>query len=608
MVVKMARLSDDPTFSTMFLDEARLAARLSHPNIVQTFEVGQESNRDFIVMEYLDGPTMGRLRHLAKPFGGIPLRFSLQVLSQVLEGLSYAHRAQDYEGKPLHFVHRDLTPQNVIVTTQGIAKILDFGIAKATDNQNVTQAGLYKGKLSYMPPEQVSGASIDARADLFAVGVMLAEAISGRRYWGEATGSTVFARLISGDLPPVSELGAEPWLEQICAKALAANRDHRYETASAFKADLDRGLVAQWTLSHEELADYVQTLTAETRAARQAVIDRQLRASCRSPASTRRPSSRSWRGPARRPGQPIAMAVRRHASRTPPPLPGKHAPGQAPGDIQIDVQDGSDNSSGTTRAGQPTEIGRSGSFVDRLDSLAGASASRRRLLMGIGAGAVVIALILVVALVVMLSHSGTTTAPQPPLAALHPDTARPQERSSRGRAPERSRRPSARCRRPAPSTRFASEVLVSPPEATIRIDGQGVEMNPYVGTYTRDRQVHVLTVDADEYKSTNRKFMLDHDVLIQLRLQQSKTGFAKRGGPPGDAHEHRADAAPAAAARRDDTPAPAPTTAAPAEATTRSPSRRPPRRRRAQEPPRPRRGGLHQLLRREEARSRPGRL
>jgi eukaryotic-like serine/threonine-protein kinase len=167
LVVKLARFTGDPMFSTMFLDEARLAAQLSHPNVVQTYEVGEEGSRHYIVMEYLDGANFSRLRNRASKKGGIPIRISLSVLSQVLEGLDYAHQARGIDGKLLKVVHRDLTPSNIIVTAQGVAKIVDFGIAKGADTHSFTQTGRYSGKLNYMPPEQVRGERVDNRADIF---------------------------------------------------------------------------------------------------------------------------------------------------------------------------------------------------------------------------------------------------------------------------------------------------------------------------------------------------------------------------------------------------------------------------------------------------------
>ncbi len=174
-----------------------------NPNVVQTYEVGEVGSRHYIVMEYLDGANFARLRQRAAKRGGIPIRISLAVLAQVLEGLDYAHGARGIDGKLLKVVHRDLTPSNVIITAQGVAKILDFGIeAKGADTHSFTQTGRYSGKLNYMPPEQVRGERVDGFcADIFSVGVILAEAALGERFWGTATGPMVASRLGKGELP-----------------------------------------------------------------------------------------------------------------------------------------------------------------------------------------------------------------------------------------------------------------------------------------------------------------------------------------------------------------------------------------------------------------------
>ncbi len=266
LVVKLARFIGDPMFSTMFLDEARLAAQLSHPNVVQTYEVGEEGSRHYIVMEYLDGANFARLRQRAAKRGGIPIRISLAVLAQVLEGLDYAHGARGIDGKLLKVVHRDLTPSNVIITAQGVAKILDFGIAKGADTHSFTQTGRYSGKLNYMPPEQVRGERVDGRADIFSVGVILAEAALGERFWGTATGPMVASRLGQGELPTFEGTPLEPELRLICERALTPNRDDRYPTAAVFRADLIRYINTHGgPVDREELAQYVCEVVADDR-------------------------------------------------------------------------------------------------------------------------------------------------------------------------------------------------------------------------------------------------------------------------------------------------------------------------------------------------------
>src|SRR5215468_3006277 len=171
VVIKKTRseLTRDPEFIAMFLDEARLAARLNHPNVVQTHEVGQEGDRYFIAMEYLDGQPLNRIRARAGSSFGVNLQ--VRVLADVLAGLHHAHELCDFDGTPLGVVHRDATPQNVFVTYDGLIKVVDFGIAKAVDSSAETRTGVVKGKVTYMAPEQAKGDRVDRRADIFAVGV-----------------------------------------------------------------------------------------------------------------------------------------------------------------------------------------------------------------------------------------------------------------------------------------------------------------------------------------------------------------------------------------------------------------------------------------------------
>src|SRR5262249_25666463 len=183
------------------LEEARIAAQLEHPNIVQTYEVAVQGSRHYIVMEYLDGGNLARLRQLTKRTGGIPLRMSLTILSHLLEGLEYAHAARALDGRALTGIHRDLSPANIMLTTQGVVKIVDFGIAKATDSHGLAQPGGFSGKLGYMPPEQLRGEPADLRDDVFAFGAILAEAALNERLWGRISDHDIATRLGHHQIP-----------------------------------------------------------------------------------------------------------------------------------------------------------------------------------------------------------------------------------------------------------------------------------------------------------------------------------------------------------------------------------------------------------------------
>jgi len=278
LVVKLARFTGEPMFATMFLSEARLAAQLSHPNIIQTFEIGEDGTRHYIVMEYLDGGNFARLRQRLVKRGGIPLRVSLHILLQVLEGLEYAHEATGIDGRALRVVHRDLSPSNIMCTAQGVVKILDFGIAKAADSAGLTQTGKFSGKLQYMPPEQVRGERVDARADLFAVGVMLAESVLGQPLWGTMPDPTIAIELGTGQIPSLDRgIPIHPVLRQICEKALAPDRAYRYASARELKEDLAAfATTVGPPVSPRELAELVRAATEGDRAKLQAIIDGQL--------------------------------------------------------------------------------------------------------------------------------------------------------------------------------------------------------------------------------------------------------------------------------------------------------------------------------------------
>jgi serine/threonine-protein kinase len=239
--VLQQELADDPAFLEMFFEEARLAARLSHPNIVQTYEVGSEGNHHFIVMDYLSGRSLSRVVRRRHP--SFTRAMHLRVLCEALRGLDYAHTLTDYDGKSIGVVHRDVNPQNVFITFDGQVKLVDFGIAKAVDSKLETRTGMLKGKPSYMAPEQLGGEA-DARIDVFAVGVMLFEAISGKRFWGSRSDLEVLTSLIHGKLPVLSEVApdAPEALAAICRKAIADDVDERYSTAGAMLADLDAWL------------------------------------------------------------------------------------------------------------------------------------------------------------------------------------------------------------------------------------------------------------------------------------------------------------------------------------------------------------------------------
>ena len=237
VVLKVMRdeLRENEGSLDMFLAEARLAARMNHQNIVQTLEVGEDGGRYFICMEYLEGQTLGRLlkKTLETP---LPLAARLELLCQVLEALVYMHGFTDPDGTPLSLVHRDISPNNIFVTFDGTAKVLDFGVAKATGVSHATEAGMFKGKLGYAAPEQILGNS-EQRSDVFAVGVLLWEMLAYRRLSQDRTQQEIMQSRMTGVDPELMKqaLGVPVELLQICLRAAAQRVEDRYASAAEMR-------------------------------------------------------------------------------------------------------------------------------------------------------------------------------------------------------------------------------------------------------------------------------------------------------------------------------------------------------------------------------------
>ncbi len=241
VVLKRLRpnVAEEQSMISMFLDEARLAARLHHPNIVNTYEVGEHEGSYFIAMEYLEGQPLNKILKNPKAQELFTPVMWCHVFSHALAGLHHAHEQKDFDGKPLDIVHRDLSPHNIFLTYSGETKLVDFGIAKASVNTTNTATGILKGKVNYMSPEQVRG-DTDRRADIFAVGLSLWEVVAGRGVFrGEAV--TVLHRILNDAIPKLSEArpDIDPALEAVVMKALEKDREKRYQTAEEFREALD---------------------------------------------------------------------------------------------------------------------------------------------------------------------------------------------------------------------------------------------------------------------------------------------------------------------------------------------------------------------------------
>ena len=250
--------SADKEFITMLTDEAKLVVNLSHTNIVQVYDLGRVGNDYFISMEYVDSVNLRELTVRASELRlPIPMPVALYVMAEVCKGLDYAHSRRDSQGQPLGIVHRDMSPQNVLVSFEGEVKIVDFGIAKAALNISQTNVGTLKGKVTYMSPEQAVGKALDYRTDIFSCGIVLYELLTGKRLFKGETQLEVLKKIRSS---PITEatLGESlsPQLKAILVRALAYNPRDRYQNAGDMQVDLIRLLYATHTdFSPRALAD-----------------------------------------------------------------------------------------------------------------------------------------------------------------------------------------------------------------------------------------------------------------------------------------------------------------------------------------------------------------
>ncbi len=233
----LPQLARDSDFLAMFVDEARVCARLSHPNIVQVFDFGEQDGELYMAMEYVEGTTAARLIRAAATRGEeIPLDVSLHVALSVLRGLDYAHNLRDEDGRLFSLVHRDVSPGNVLIDRSGAVKLTDFGIFRAAETERRTEAGQLKGKLGYMSPEQVTGRELDARSDLFTVGIVLAELVTIRPLFSGGTELDVLFRIRDADITSLERANTSvpDDVRQLLFRALAKDPALRFASAAAF--------------------------------------------------------------------------------------------------------------------------------------------------------------------------------------------------------------------------------------------------------------------------------------------------------------------------------------------------------------------------------------
>ena len=264
VVVKriLRHLATDQKFVDMFLDEARLAAKLSHPNIVQIFDFGEAGGDYFIAMEYVEGWDLEAIIDRCAQTGrSLHPAICARIMADACTGLDYAHRFTDRDGQAVGLVHRDISPQNIRLSTNGQVKVMDFGIAKARSSSNKTQTGAVKGKLSYMSPEQIMAQDLDGRSDIFALGIVLYELLTGQRPFGHESELLAISAIIHQQPRSVSELspGTPAELEQIVLRCLAKDRNQRFQSCNELQIALEQYLRAEGLLlTARDVSEYLQ--------------------------------------------------------------------------------------------------------------------------------------------------------------------------------------------------------------------------------------------------------------------------------------------------------------------------------------------------------------
>jgi len=481
-VVKQIRpqLATDPEFLGMFLDEARLAARLSHPNVVQTNEVGQEGDRYFIAMEYLEGQPLNRILHRIGRDGGLSLPMHLRIIVDMLSGLHHAHELTDFDGTPLNVVHRDVTPHNVFVTYDGQVKVVDFGIAKAMNSSAETRLGVVKGKVAYMAPEQARGERVDRRADIFSAGVMLWEAATGRRLWKGIPDLTVLHRLINGDIPSPRSVDPDvpEGLEKIVMKALALRREDRYATSTDLATALEELLDQMGDKSSlREVGKLVAKHFDENRSKIRQIVETQLKAA-------------------------KSLATTEFQSINLPHLDGSAASGPMSVDRTgaREAMSSQDLSSPGTRrtngVSSPTSLTASTAAATSTGSQQ-AAAPKRGLL---GAVALIAVAAIGAGVWFVTRQPPAGPAMQPPAAPIAGD--------------------------------IEVTITVTPPNAKIFIDGKELTTNPFVGKFPREDKTHIIKAEAAGFATRSRDVTFDKDRTIEMVLEQQAASPALTATPP----------------------------------------------------------------------------
>src|SRR3989338_4105095 len=263
----LPQIAASPEFVEMLIDEAKIAVMLSHGNIAQIYDLGKVADDYFIVMEYVEGRTLSQInKRLRQQNKRMPVPFAVWIASEIASGLDYMHRKTDEEGIPLQIIHRDISPQNIILSTAGTLKIIDFGIAKAKTKVSTTDSGILKGKFAYMSPEHAEGEKLDHRTDIFSLGVVLYELLTGQRLFKGKNNQETLKKVRRAKVPPPSAFREHlpPELDEITLKALQKERTKRYPEAGELQRNLTKALIKHYPdFTPRKLALYLGELFPE---------------------------------------------------------------------------------------------------------------------------------------------------------------------------------------------------------------------------------------------------------------------------------------------------------------------------------------------------------
>ncbi|HEX8793223.1 MAG TPA: protein kinase [Polyangiaceae bacterium] len=314
----------DPEFVAMFLDEARLAARIRHPNVVATVDIVVSNGEPLLVMEYVDGESLSSLlRAVQDRSTRAPIDVVAGVMTQALAGLHAAHEARNDLGEPLGLVHRDVSPQNVLVGTDGVARVLDFGVAKALGKLHTTREGQLKGKLGYLAPEQIAGHAVTRRTDVFAAAVVFWEALAGRRLFSADSEGGVLQRIMDGDVqaPSVHAPDVPAELDAVVLRGLSKEPADRFDSAAEMAEAIERATPAA---TARAIGQWVSDLAAPTLQARARLIESIESSTAGQPASSRLPTPPAVMAAptipdAREAGPQTSISVAADRERPPPP-------------------------------------------------------------------------------------------------------------------------------------------------------------------------------------------------------------------------------------------------------------------------------------------------